>query len=95
VKFGAVNYSGVMNYLVDGLYFELGSSSAKLVEPPLPNVSRTPTFYGYGIMPRIPMGNKMAMIIDFGWRKYSWINSLHTTSSIGVFRTGIGLAFEL
>lgn len=95
VSYGAVNYSGMMEYIVDGLYLELGSSGATLVEPPLPNVSRTPTFIGCGIMPRIPMGNKMAMIIDIGWRKYSWINSLHTTSSIGVFRTGIGLAFEL
>ncbi|MDD2797911.1 MAG: hypothetical protein PHV20_04895 [Bacteroidales bacterium] len=95
VSFNPINFSGMMDYIVDGLYLELGSSSATLVEPPLPNVSRTPTFLGCGIMPRIPMGNKMAMIIDIGWRKYSWTNSLHTTSSIEVFRTGIGLAFEL
>jgi hypothetical protein len=86
---------GILYMLLSGLYFDYGMSKASLIEPPTPTVERTPKFWGWGFAPSLVPGKKTSFYLDFGWRTYTWTNSLNTSSSIKSFRCGFGLGFSL
>lgn len=86
---------GIVYMFLSGLYVDYGFAKAALIEPPTPNVNRTPSYWGLGCAPAIVIGKKTSFYLDFGWRKYGWTNSLNTTSSIKSFRCGFGLGFAL
>lgn len=86
---------GLVCMFLSGLYFDYGFAKAALIEPPTPDVNRTPSYWGLGCAPAIVIGQKTSFYLDFGLRKYSWTNGLNTTSSIKSFRCGFGLSFAL
>lgn len=86
---------GLVYMFLSGLYFDYGFAKAALIEPPTPNVNRTPSYWGVGCAPAIVIGQKTSFYLDFGLRNYSWTNGLNTTSSIKSFRCGFGLGFAL
>lgn len=85
----------IVTMFFSGLYFDYGITHAALIEKPTPDVMRTATMFSYGTAPAIVIGNKTTFYLDFGIRKYSWTNSMHTKSSIGSFHCGFGLGFKL
>jgi len=89
-----VYHAQLLTMILGGLFFEVGSSSAKLIEEGYDDVKRHPFVIGYGLAPAIPLGSKTNFIFEFAFRKYNWINGMNTTSTISTFRTGIGLQFN-
>jgi hypothetical protein len=85
----------LVTMLLSGLYVDFGVTHASLIEKPSPDVTRTARVISYGCAPSIGVGRKVTAFMDFDIRKYTWTNSMKTTSSIGSFHCGFGLGFNL
>lgn len=84
----------LLTSLLSGIFLEIGSSKARLIEVDEADVIRHPNVFGYGITPSIPVSEKTNFTFEFAFRNYNWINNSNTTSTIHTFRTGLGLQFN-
>lgn len=87
----------ILLWLARGIYVEAGFSPAtKLKEAGYADVTRTPTFFGYGInLIDFEDDHSTRFRFAIGQRKYSWSNASNTTSQIKSFSLDFGLSFKL
>ncbi|MDD2793981.1 MAG: hypothetical protein PHD73_12430 [Sediminibacterium sp.] len=89
-KYGAL-------WLLKGFYLEGGvSPSVKMTEEGYADVTRSPTFFGWGVsVYDLNEDSRLRFKFNFGTRKYTWTNASSTTSQIKSFCMDFGLSYKL
>ncbi|MFY9465511.1 MAG: hypothetical protein WAP48_10490 [Sediminibacterium sp.] len=101
IKDGGVPFLDLFQYaglwLLKGFYLEGGvSPGVKMTEEGYPDVTRSPTFFGWGVsVYDLEEDARLRFKFNFGTRKYTWPNASSTTSQIKSFCMEVGLSYKL
>lgn len=84
----------LLAFIISGIYADFGFGNSKLTQIPNINITRNTKIFGCGWSPKMSQGKKINLLLDCGFRNYSWNNISNTKSSVFSLHAGIGIGFN-